>query len=551
MMLRSVFLKTFRDQRVAIIAWGGGLGLLVVATAVGYLETYPQLDARRELARQIEGGLSITQVFYGEPHRIETLAGFVEWRGLGLAPVLLGLFMVFAATGVTRGAEQGGRLETVVAAHGSRGGVFLEQLGALAVALAASCLLLGLLLLAAAPLAGEAMFPPLRVAGSVLNAGLAAAMFGAFGVVAAQLTTSRRSAALAAGGLMAVAHLWNGLALITEGFGGVRAVSPIYLYAQSTPLSGGGMGWLAVGAMAGITFALTAVAAGLALSRDFFGVSPLPWVRRGPGPMPPNRAGPSIVRLPHPRTGFGRGLRDAFGTTLAWSVSLGLFALVFTAAVPNVREALLENSDSAIFRRLEEAGLVTEAGILSITVFGFIPLLVAGCAVSLAAAWEREETSGRLELELACPPGRRQIYVQRLAAAVASALAVLSGVWLGMLLGREIGGVDVGVTRTALATLALLPLAAAVTAAGFAMAAWRPGAAAGVTGALVAVSFFWALVLPLLGAPDALRKLSVFAIYGQPIAHGVEWPNWVVLTGIACVFAAAGAVRFERRDITR
>ena len=140
MPLRSVYLKTLRDLRWGVLGWGGGLGMLVLVTAIGWTKAYPDQSSRLQLAAQIQGGLSVAQAIYGPPRAIDQLGGFVEWRTLGLAPVLLGLYLILAATGMTRGAEDAKTIEVVAATPRTRSRVLVEQTGAaitgLAVALA-------------------------------------------------------------------------------------------------------------------------------------------------------------------------------------------------------------------------------------------------------------------------------------------------------------------------------------------------------------------------------------------------------------------------------
>ncbi|MGH2586704.1 MAG: hypothetical protein ACRDJE_17450, partial [Dehalococcoidia bacterium] len=121
MMLRSILLKTLRDQRWPALAWGGGLGLVVLSVAASWARAYPDEASRQQLAQQITSGFSAAQLIYGEAHNIVQLGGFVEWRAMGIFPVLLGLFMVIAATGVTRGAEERGETQVILAASRGRG----------------------------------------------------------------------------------------------------------------------------------------------------------------------------------------------------------------------------------------------------------------------------------------------------------------------------------------------------------------------------------------------------------------------------------------------
>ncbi len=103
-MFRSITLATFRSQRRAAVAWGAALAAFTIITMwSNWRSEYPTEEARQRLAEQVEGGLSFVQVLFGEPERVDEFRGHLEWRGLGLHPFLLGLFMAMAATAVSRG----------------------------------------------------------------------------------------------------------------------------------------------------------------------------------------------------------------------------------------------------------------------------------------------------------------------------------------------------------------------------------------------------------------------------------------------------------------
>src|SRR5206468_764459 len=155
-MLRSVLLKIVRDQRRAAPAWGVGMALLLVATAAGWANAYPDAAGRQRLAAELSGSLSFGQVLYGEPTQVDELGGFVAWRALGLAPVILGIFAILAATAATRGAEERGEIDVVLVATRGRARLFTEQAGGLAVTLTVVLILGWAGLLLCGPAAGEA-----------------------------------------------------------------------------------------------------------------------------------------------------------------------------------------------------------------------------------------------------------------------------------------------------------------------------------------------------------------------------------------------------------
>jgi putative exporter of polyketide antibiotics len=86
---------------------------------------------------------------------------------------------------------------------------------------------------------------------------------------------------------------------------------------------------------------------------------------------------------------------------------------------------------------------------------------------------------------------------------------------------------------------------------GFAVSAWRPSATAAVVPIVLAVSFFADLLAPLFDLPDAVRYLSIFRLYGQPLTVGVAWGDVVVMLALDAAFLLVGSQAFTRRDIER
>lgn len=547
-MFRSVYTKTLRDMRWGTLSWGIGLGVLAVVTALGWSIAYPDEASRQQLLVQIKGGLAAAQVFYGRPVGIDHVGGFVEWRTLGLSPVLVGLYAILAGTGMTRGAEESGAIEVVVATSTSRTRVLLEQAAALVTALLAVLGLVAACLLAAGPVSGEPALPVIHIIEACLNVFAAAAFFGALGLLAAQLAFRRRNAVLAAGGLMAVAHLANTLPLAVPAIRWVRYGSPLALYSRSSPLGDGHMDWLAWGGLTVLASAALTLAVVASSRRDLFDVFRVRPAERPDldslAPLPPRRE----LLL---RNSFQCGIRDLIGTTAAWAFGLGLLAVVMTALAPNMREAILEQSTSEFARRLKEAGLVSEKGILSLLLFSFVPPLIGIFAVNLAAAWAGDEVRGRLELELATPVRRWSVFLQRFGSALVAQLAAVAVVAIASVATIEALEIDVPV-RPLLAALAVLwSLGAAIVALGFASASWRPRSVTGIMGGFVAVSYFAGLVIPLLALPHWVIDFSVFGLYGSPLVDGVEAWRVAVLLALTIAAAASGAVAFQRKDIAK
>jgi ABC-2 type transport system permease protein len=551
-MLRSVYTKTLRDMRWGILGWGAGLGVLVLATGVAWAIAYPDATARTQLAEQLHGGLSAAQVFYGPSGHIDTLGGFVEWRALGLGPVLLGLYLILAATGMTRGAEESRTMEVVVGACGTRRRLLGQQIAALAAATVVITVLMATIAAPTAIFAGEPNLVLPRVAGAAANVGVAALFFGSAGLAAAQVFTRRRSAALAATGFMIVSHLTNTLPLVVPEISGARYASPSRLYTASSPLADGDIEWAALATLAALATGLAALAIWATERRDLFDT--LHARRSLDGPATP-------LTAPRPRSwtryqlffrnSAWRGFRDSLGSVLAWGAGLSLIAVFMTALAPNIRQSLLEQANSVLAQQLEKAGATSERSILSLVLFSFVPPLVTVFALTLAASWAGDELTQRLELELSCPPPRWKVLLQRLTAAAGAVAVTVLILTVATALTIELAGVDVPVAALATAMGALALLGCVVVAMGFAIASWRPGLVVAIGGAVIAVSYFANLLIPLFELPDWVRNLSMFGLYGSPLADGVSFWRLGVLAGAGLAFAGAAAAAFQRRDVLK
>ena len=547
-MLRRPSLKTLHGLRRQILGWGGALAAIVLLTASALAQTYPPGPARELLAQQITGSLAAAQVFYGRPVDLRQMGGLLEWRSLSIYPVMLGLFLIIAGTGISRGAEERGELDVVLAGYGRRGRLFAELVLALAAALLVVDVAIWLALAVSGAVAGEPALNPVHATLAVLNVSLGAAMFGALALLLAQLTASRRTAALGAGAALIAAHIWSNLGVTIPALAGTRWLSPLFLVSRSTPLA---TGHTSVPAMAGMLLLVVVLAVGagrLFTRRDIGAVSRLPVAMFG------GRAAGSLKPGSSRLLGgvMGRAVRANAGTALAWGAGMAVMVLLFTTLTPSFIHTFDEQQQAQDFiNRLGRGTVGSATGFLALSLFSFLPLLVAISATMFTASLPAEEQSGRLEVELAAPASRRAYLVRR-ALAVLLLLALLPAAMTVLLLAAaRLLGLDLRWGRAAAAMLLMIPLGWAVAAAGFAVAGFRPGWVTPLVSLLVGASFFLDLLGPLLGLPDITRSLSVFHLYGQPLLAGVDVGNALLLFAATAVLLVVAVLGFERRDVVK
>jgi ABC-2 type transport system permease protein len=249
---------------------------------------------------------------------------------------------------------------------------------------------------------------------------------------------------------------------------------------------------------------------------------------------------------------LARGFRSVLGAAVTWGAGLAVYSALIAALTPAARRAFEEQAGIQEFvNRLQLGSFNTEAAFLAASLFTLLPVLTALFATTVAVSWSAEERAGRLELELSCPLPRRRYFTERVAAALLAVLVVVVLTGAGFLAAAWLAGLRLS-WDNAIVAVALLALPAWVMAAfGYAVSAWQPRAVAAITGIVLAASFFLDLLAPVLGLPDALRELSVFRLYGQPLTEGARWGGVAVMLGLVALFTLGGGGAFARRDIAK
>lgn len=266
-MLRSVFLKTLRDQRRALLWWV--IGLLVLA---GYLAVlYPTIantPGYEEMIQSWPKGIVVSML--GEYPDYSSPAGYLNSTTYFMAVPLM--FVAFAAglgANAIAGEEEHGTLDLLLAHPLPRWRVVVDKFAALVVLTA----VLGAALWAG--LAGGAVAVDMDIsAGRIAEATLSAVLLGiAFGALALAMgcATGKRGLSTAVPSVIGVvAYFVNSLAPAVEGLEPYRKLSLLYYYIGGDPLRNG----LNVGhalVLAGVSVVLLGVAI-VALERRDIGV---------------------------------------------------------------------------------------------------------------------------------------------------------------------------------------------------------------------------------------------------------------------------------------
>jgi ABC-2 type transport system permease protein len=521
----SIVLHALRGERVRLIVIGLICAAYAAGQVVGYRVTYPSVAERVRFAHVFSDNIAL-RLFYGVPHDLATVAGYAEFRVVGILAIVTAAWSVFAAVRALRGEEDAGCYELILAGAVGRGGAVMAILGALAV----ECVLLWLVTTVAFLLAG-ALPGDMTARQSALTAAALvspAVVFATVGALASQLAPTRRSAQAAGVAAVGLAVLLRIAADVGHGVGWIRWLTPIGWAEELRPVTAPRPAVLLL--FAGAAAAMAGAAVVIARRRDI-GSS----VLHGRAVVPSRS---TLLGSP-----TQAALRGEVPTLLAWAVSAGLFAGLLGAFAGSVAEEIGK-------AHIHTYGLsiATAAGYLAV-VFSLFVLLVALFAVSHVGGLRDEESSGRLETLFALPVGRRRWLAGRLviAAAATTALALLLGVcaWAG----AAVTNAGVGLTGLLAAGANCIAVSLLFLALGTLLFAWLPRPSPGAAFGLVGVAFLWELLGGLLGAPGWVDSVSPFRHVTQVPLVAADLPGTAVMLAIAVVAAVAAVNRFARRDL--
>ncbi|HEY8802098.1 MAG TPA: ABC transporter permease subunit [Candidatus Dormibacteraeota bacterium] len=545
MWLTSVFLKTLRDYRIAILGWGVGMGLVVVSpmASVSALVTTPQ--ARQQLI-----SLAATFAWNADPVAVDTIGGYATFK-IGIFMFLIAVWPLLAGSRMLRGEEDRGSLDVLLSLPRPRLNVALEKLAAMWTALFAIGVLIGLLAFAGGKkFGGDFGLGDALLFG--LNLAIVCAVFGALALLISQFTQERGPAAGWTAGLLLVFIVLDMVHRVVPNTEWISRFSPIYYYGLSKPLipSYG----VNAGAMV-VLFAIAAILGGAAVwlfvRRDVGGTVRLPrWLR-----LPERQASQALpVGDWSLRSVYARSVGMIAMPTFWWTLGIAGFAawMVYVVQLMEAKlSSLLSSSPAftALIKNLAGSNVGVNAGFLS-AMFFFLPLLLMAFAVTQVSSWSADEQEGRLELVLAAPQARTWVLLGRFAALGTATAAIGVVTLLASAGSAAAAGLSLDYGNLAAATLGMIPLGLLMAAIGYLASGWlRTAADTGLLSFVLAAWFFISFIGPELKLPDATLRLSAFYYYGTPLRHGLQLTSVLGVLVVAALALGLGTLRFARKDI--
>jgi ABC-2 type transport system permease protein len=546
---RSVFLKTLRDYRIAILGWGVGMGLVIVspmASVATLISTPQQRAALAALAAQF--------AWNADPVAADTIGGYATFK-IGVFIFLICVWPLLAASRTLRGEEDRGSLDVLLSMPRSRARIALEKVAAIWTAL----LLIGLIAGVIAYLGGRGFTADFTLADALLfglDLTLICMVFGGVALLISQFTHERGPAAGATGGLLVLFIVLDMAHRVIPHTDWISQLSPIYYYNLSKPLIpsyGTSLSGMLV--LLALAILLTGAAVWLFVRRDAGDVVGVPGLSRFLSrPAPASRALPtgdwSLGSV------YARSLGMIAWPTFWWTLMIGGFAgwmvLVVEQMVSKLNDLFSSQPSSLavqILRNVGGGGTQLNALFLG-AMFEILPVLLMAFAVTQVNRWSADEDDGRLEIILSTPQPRSTVMLGRFAALATATIVVGVVTLVAAWIASAAAGVELSSTNLAEATLGMVPLGLLIAAIGYLGAGWlRTAADTGLISFLLAGWFLVSFVGPDLKWPEATLRLSPFYYYGTPLLHGLEFANLALVVAVGAVVLAIATLRFARKDI--
>lgn len=533
----SVFGKTLRDGRWSLLIGGVLIGGLAIAVAATLGLEFPEAADGSRLVSQMAALPAMFRGLLGEPINIDTLPGFISWRSLNFAPILVGIWSILALSGALAGEVGRGSMEVLAASAVSRWSIALQKVAAHLVvlfgALAIAALITWLATVAFAVLPGDQATLSASVA-EFTWIGIGALFGGAIAFLLGPIV-GRAAAAGTAAIVLIASYVINGFAGAVTFFEQIQPLSIFQWTAGHRPLAGV-EDWLAVLAVAAIDAVLIVIGVLIFVRRDIGGL-----VSAGISPFAARWSigGPA-----------GRSLAERLPASLAFGVGIGIFGYYVAVSAESFAALLDEIPEmqqilEAVFPNVD---IASAAGILELMFVSFAILLLGLAAAVLAHGWTSDERDKRLEIVLAVPMERMRWALSSGAGVLLSVLVLAVAIAILTSAGAVALGDDVVTPFAGVMVLGIY--AAALVGVGLAVGGLvSPSLAGGVVAAYVVGAFLLVFIGQALELPNWLLDLSLARHLGQPFLGDADLVGLLACLLLAVGGLLVGAWGFVRRDV--
>lgn len=514
--------RQIRRGAIIVVILVGGMSAMVATT---YASTVGDTMDAAALAALAEN--PAIRTLFGQPVALDSAGGFTVWRTGTVLAVLVGAWALLTATRITRGAEDAGHWDLLLAGRTPLSTVVLRH----ATVVVTAALLAGVATAAALSATGT------PAAGAILHGtglALVGVFFAAAGTLAAQVFPNRSAASGATVALLGTGLLLRMIGDGVDGLGWLRWLSPFGLTALSRPYHDNRVLPLVVLALA--ASALFAAVPAAAAHRDVRGG----WLAARTGRAPRLLLLGSIPAF---------ALRRLLGPLAGWTAGVGAYYLLVGLLAVSMTDFLADNPQFAdLAAQAGFAGLGSVEGYVA-TMFALLAVPAGIFAAVRVAATAAAETDRRLTLLYAGPVTRLRLLTAEAAATATGAVTLTATAGLATWVGASSIGAPLHLGAALTGALNVLPIAALCLGAAIFALGWLPRAVSLVGALPAAGGFLLQTTADSTGAPHWVGALSPFAHLAPVPDLAPDWPGAIGMLVTAGALAAVGALGYQHRDL--
>src|SRR5262245_42057873 len=430
--LGSIYGKTIRDSRRAVIAISVVLALLLIGVSFTIVQEFNTPESRQQLVAVVAAVPAILQGLAGKAVNVGTLGGYLQYKYGTFLPEITAIWAIIALSGTLAVESRRGSME-FVATTATRRRIALQKLfgHVTGQTIVAIVVFLSLLFVGRAVqgLPGDEI--TLEMAGGfALWMFLISIIAGAVAWALAPFL-GRGSAAGVAGAVLFGGFIVNGYQAAIPALAPFANLTWYGWTANHVPLAGQ-FDWVTLLPVAIVSIVLFVIGVEAFARRDVGATSPIPT------PSLPR----SLVGLQGPT---GRAIGQNLPSSIAWGIGIGLFGLAIAGSGQSFIDELAKAGDfmkllNQVFPGFD---LRSIGGFLQLLYIEFGMILAGLAAATLVAIWAGDETSGRLEFLLASPLSRVRWVTSGGAAILVGVVLVVFLAAVGIAIGAVIAGSEI------------------------------------------------------------------------------------------------------------
>jgi ABC-2 type transport system permease protein len=468
------------------------------------------------------------RILFGPPVALDDAGGFTVWRtGLPVL-VLASVWILLAATRITRGEEEAGRWDLLLAGRLRTADVVLRCLTAIAGSALLISVAVGASLIAARTTTTGAIVYAAAILGVTLT-------FGTVGILAAQVMPTRSSAVGAVVGLLGVGLLVRMLADGVPRLAWTAWTTPFGLTARAAPYADNRVAPLFVLAGVPLVFAMAAFLT--ARRRDVGSGLVAVATRRPPHKMLLGSIG-------------GFALRRAVRPTIGWAAGIAVYFVLIGALISSILEFFDKNPRFAELAATAGFGGLDSANGFAAALFSLLSIPTGLYAVTRLAAMVADEKGRRWTPVFAAPVSRIRLALIEIGVAAVGVVVLHAAAALAIWVGAAITGAPLTIGAAMAGALNSAPIA--WLAVGFAALAvgWLPSGVGAVGALPVAGGFLLNVITQGAQAPTWVVNLSPFTHLSPVPNLPPDWAASSAFIVIGALLIALGVAGYSRRDLT-